>query len=215
MQSPFQAAFANRKSDPAVQTKRSAPKKGRKLQKEVCVHTHFNHPNEITGISEDAMAVLFERGITVRNQSVLQRGVNESATTMIELCRRLATINVHPYYVYLHDLAQGTEDLRTSIREALITEKLVRGTVAGFNTPTFVVDTPGGGGKREVHSYEFYDRETGICVYSAPSVKPGQLFVFFDPLRNLSYSIQRSWNDPNKSKEMISAALAASRSATG
>jgi len=45
--------------------------KGRKLHKEVVLHTHFNHPNEITGITEAAMNKLMERGITVRNQSVL------------------------------------------------------------------------------------------------------------------------------------------------
>src|SRR5678815_2792998 len=37
---------------------------GRKLHKEVVVHTHFNRPNELTGITKRAMDVLFERGIT-------------------------------------------------------------------------------------------------------------------------------------------------------
>ena len=55
---------------------------GRKLHKEVVIHTHFNHPNEITGITRDAMNRLFERGITVRNQSVLQRGVNDTPETI-------------------------------------------------------------------------------------------------------------------------------------
>src|SRR6476661_2321281 len=41
--------------------------KGRKLHKEVALHTHFNHPEEITWISQNAMDLLFERGITVRN----------------------------------------------------------------------------------------------------------------------------------------------------
>src|SRR5678809_415701 len=44
---------------------------GRKLHKEVVLHTHFNHANEISGITEDAMNKLMERGIVVRNQSVL------------------------------------------------------------------------------------------------------------------------------------------------
>src|SRR6185436_11846266 len=52
----------------------SVVERGRKLRKEVVLHTHFNHPNEITGITEDAMNLLMERGIVVRNQSVLQRG---------------------------------------------------------------------------------------------------------------------------------------------
>ena len=63
----------------------------------------------------------------------------------------------------------------------------MRGSTAGFNTPTFVVDAPGGGGKRDAHSYEYYDRDTGISVYSAPSVKPGQLFLYFDPLHQLEH----------------------------
>src|SRR3954469_15869432 len=48
--------------------------RGRALHKEVVLHTHFNHANEITGITEDAMNKLFERGITMRNQAVLIRG---------------------------------------------------------------------------------------------------------------------------------------------
>ena len=40
---------------------------GRKLHKEVVIHTHFNHPNEITEISQRACDLLMERGITVRN----------------------------------------------------------------------------------------------------------------------------------------------------
>src|SRR3954469_8412683 len=55
---------------------------GRKLHKEVVLHTHFNHPREITEITRAAMDKLFERGITVRNQTVLQRGVNDDVATM-------------------------------------------------------------------------------------------------------------------------------------
>ena len=62
----------------------------------------------------------------------------------------------------------------------------MRGSTAGFNTPTFVCDAPGGGGKRDVHSYEYYDRENGIAVYAAPSVKPGKAFVYFDPIDKLA-----------------------------
>ena len=45
--------------------------RGRKLHKEVVLHTHVNHPNEITGITARAMDKLMERAIFVRNQSVL------------------------------------------------------------------------------------------------------------------------------------------------
>ena len=62
-------------------------------------------------------------------------------------------------------------------RPALDIEKHVRGSTAGFNTPTFVVDAPGGGGKRDAHSYEYYDRETGISVYTAPAVQAGRALL--------------------------------------
>jgi lysine 2,3-aminomutase len=182
--------------------------KGRKVHKEVVLHTHFNHANEITTHTEMAMNKLMERGITVRNQSVLQRGVNDTPEAMTLLVKRLGHVNVHPYYVYVHDLVKGVEDLRTSVDTAIYLEKHVRGSTAGFNTPTFVVDAPGGGGKRDAHSYEYYDRETGISVYTAPSVKPGQYFLYFDPLHQLSTVVKRRWQDPTEQDRMVADALA-------
>jgi lysine 2,3-aminomutase len=116
--------------------------KGRKLHKEVVIHTHFNHPREITAITKAALDRICERGITVRNQTVLQRRVNDSVETMTMLVRRLGYVNVHPYYIYMHDLVKGVEDLRTTLQTGLELEKGLRGATAGFNTPTVVVDAP-------------------------------------------------------------------------
>ena len=177
--------------------------KGRKLHKEVVLHTHFNHHKEITAITERAMNRLHERGIFVRNQSVLQRRVNDTPELMTLLVKRLGHVNVHPYYVYVHDLVQGVEDLRTTLDTALHIEKHVRGSTAGFNTPVFVVDAPGGGGKRDAHSFEHYDRETGISVFTAPAVKTGQYFLYFDPLDQLSESARRRWAQPHEHEIMM------------
>ncbi len=176
---------------------------GRKLHKEVVLHTHFNHPNEITEITQNAMNVLMERGIFVRNQSVLQRRVNDTPEVMSLLLKRLGHINVHPYYVYVHDLVKGVEDLRTTLQTAVNLEKIVRGSTAGFNTPMFVVDAPGGGGKRDAHSFEHYNRVTGISVYTSPVVKPGHLFFYFDPLDLLPPEGQARWADPAEHQAMI------------
>jgi lysine 2,3-aminomutase len=185
--------------------------KGRKLHKQVVLHTHFNHPNEITEITQKAMNRVFENGIVTRNQSVLQCGVNDDIDTMTTLVRRLSHVNVQPYYVYQHDLVKGTEDLRTSVRAAMDIEKAVRGSTAGFNTPTFVVDAPGGGGKRMVHSAEHYNHVTGVSVYAAPCVKPGQLFCYFDPIRTLPEEGQRRWADPTEHDRIVEEALTAAR----
>jgi lysine 2,3-aminomutase len=177
--------------------------RGRTLGKEVVLHTHFNAPEEITWITEKAMRLLFERGIFTRNQSVLIRGVNDDRERMQLLVKRLGYVNVHSYYVYMHDMVKGVEELRTTIATAVDTEKFVRGSTAGFNTPTFVCDAPGGGGKRDVHSYEYYDRENGIAVYAAPSVKPGKAFVYFDPVDQLSPEARERWASPEMQDAMI------------
>jgi lysine 2,3-aminomutase len=184
--------------------------KGRRLHKEVVLHTHFNHPNEITAITRRGLDRLHERGIIVRNQAVLQRGVNDTVPVMQQLVKRLGFCNVQPYYVYVHDLVKGVEDLRTTVQTAVDLEKAVRGVTAGFQTPTFVCDAPGGGGKRVVHSFEHYDRDTGISVWAAPSVKPGY-FLYFDPIDELAPEYQAKWADVAEQDRMIEAAIAAAK----
>jgi lysine 2,3-aminomutase len=129
---------------------------------------------------------------------------------MQQLVKRLGFCNVQPYYVYVHDLVKGVEDLRTTVQTAVDLEKAVRGVTAGFQTPTFVCDAPGGGGKRVVHSFEHYDRDTGISVWAAPSVKPG-FFLYFDPIDTLAPDIQARWADVAEQDRMVEQAIAAAR----
>ena len=181
---------------------------GRKMGKSVVVHTHFSHPREITWISRLALSALFKRGITVRSQCVLQRGVNDDVHTVRLLVKRLGYVNVEPYYIFLSDLVPGVEDLRTTLATGLDIEKHVRGVTAGFHTPAFVVDTQGGGGTRVIHSYEHYDRENGIAVYASPNLKGDRALFYFDPLDELSPEAQKRWGDPESTEAMLDEAVA-------
>jgi lysine 2,3-aminomutase len=165
--------------------------RGRTLFKDVCIHTHFNHPNEVTPMVERAMRLLHSRGVVVRNQTVLLRGVNDDVATLRTLIKRLSAVNIHPYYVYLCDMVKGSEHFRVSLKAAQQLEKEVRGTTAGFNTPLFIVDTPAG--KRDVHSAEFYNGKYGVSSFAAPLVAPGRLFQYFDPLRSLPLAGRDAW----------------------
>jgi lysine 2,3-aminomutase len=185
--------------------------RGRKLHKEVVLHTHFNHPNELTDITRRAMNRLFEHGVFVRNQSVLLRGVNDDADTMRLLVKRMGWLNVHAYYAYQHDMVRGVEDLRTRVADTIELEKMLRGTTAGFNTPTFVVDAPGGGGKRDVHSFEHYDRVTGISVYRSPNVRRDAVYLYFDPVDLLPPEGRARWADPAQHDVMVREAVTAVR----
>ena len=70
--------------------------KARKLGKHVCIHTHFNNKDEITWITRRGAQKLYGAGVTIRNQSVLLNGVNNSFEEMIGLVRELSNINIEP-----------------------------------------------------------------------------------------------------------------------
>jgi lysine 2,3-aminomutase len=90
------------------------------------------------------------------------------------------------YYVYQCDMVSGVEDLRTPLQTILDLEQKLRGSIAGFMMPSFVVDLPGGGGKRLAASYESYDRKTGVSKFVAPAVtrrgKDNKVYEYHDPL---------------------------------
>ena len=187
---------------------------GRERGKEVVLHTHFNSANEITEFTREAMEYLFKKGVTVRNQSVLIKGVNDTQEKMIHLIKKLSYMNVQPYYVYQHDMVPGAEDMRTSVKQTIELEKEVRGVTAGFNTPLFVTDAPGGGGKRDVHSYDYYDEVTGISVYRSPSVDDSKVYLYFDPIDTLPIEGQKLWEDSSLHDDLVNNAIVASGNET-
>jgi lysine 2,3-aminomutase len=113
----------------------------------VWINTHFNHPNEITSESAAACARLANAGFPIGNQTVLLRGINDSPQVMEELCRGLVKIRVRPYYLFQCDLVRGVEHFRTPISRGIEIMEYLRGRLSGLAIPTYVVDTPHGGGK--------------------------------------------------------------------
>ncbi|CAD6451632.1 ef7ec3a8-a2c2-44b9-a2bd-49e0d49a3382 [Sclerotinia trifoliorum] len=161
----------------------------RKAGKSMAIHTHFNHPREMTWVSRMALQRLHENNVTVRNQTVLLKGVNDDVATMSDLIKTVADNNIIPYYVYQADMVQYVEDLRTPLSTILQLERHIRGSIGGFVTPNFVVDLPGGGGKRLAASYDSYDPVTGRSTFTAPAVtgknKENRVYEYWDPLHSL------------------------------
>ena len=113
----------------------------------VYVNTQFNHPFEVSEESARAIRLLRESGCIVGNQSVLLRGVNDRAGILEPLYRWLLREGCRPYYLFLCDVAQGTQHFRTSINTGLRIMEELRGRVSGLAIPHFVVDLPDGMGK--------------------------------------------------------------------
>jgi len=173
----------------------------------VALHAHVNHPRELGPEARSAAAALREAGLTLRSQTVLLRAVNDEVELLLSLIDALVAADIQPYYVYAADMVPGAEHLRTSLAHVAELEKQLRGRTAGFDTPHVVCDLLGGGGKRQIHSWERYDRGLGLAVFRSPVVDPDGLFLHADPLRGLEPAVQRLWADPGERADSIARQL--------
>jgi len=128
-----------------------------RITKELCLilkryrplwfNTQFNHPNEITTESARACQMLLEAGIPVSNQSVLLKGVNDSAPVMKNLLYGLQKISVRPYYLFHCDPAKGCTHFRTDPQAGVIMMEKIWKQSSGLALPQYVLDVPGRAGK--------------------------------------------------------------------
>ena len=111
------------------------------------IQTHFNHPREITPEAARVCKSLLKAGMPINNHSVLLKGVNDDLGTMRELLRGLLRIKVRPYYLFHCDPVIGAGHFRTSVWKGMQIMEGLRGHMSGIGIPTYVVDSPHGGGK--------------------------------------------------------------------
>lgn len=104
---------------------------------------HANHPRELEGSCAAALRRLVRSGMTVLNQSVLLKGVNDSAVVLADLSERLINLGVVPYYLHQLDRVAGTAhfEVPEETGRRLIAE--LRGRLPGFAVPQYVRELPG------------------------------------------------------------------------
>lgn len=115
--------------------------------KTVYVGVHCNHARELTGDARLALTKLADAGIPLVSQTVLLKGVNDTADVLEDLMRALVEARVKPYYLHHGDLAPGTSHFRTTIREGQALVDELRRRISGLAMPTYVLDIPGAFGK--------------------------------------------------------------------
>ncbi len=108
---------------------------------------HANHAREFTPEARAAVRRVLARAIPVLGQSVLLRGVNDSAEALEALFRAMLAARVKPYYLHQLDAAPGTARFHVPIEEGRRLLAALRGRVTGLAWPTYVLDIPGGYGK--------------------------------------------------------------------
>ena len=104
---------------------------------------HANHANEIDDAVAKALARLIDAGIPVLNQSVLLRGINDTAAALIELSRRLVDLRVMPYYLHQLDRVQGAAHFEVPVCRGLELIEEMRQHLPGYAVPRYVQEVAG------------------------------------------------------------------------
>ena len=104
---------------------------------------HCNHPNEISPNVTKALNQLTTHGISLLNQSVLLKDVNDNPHTLMELSHKLYKNNVIPYYLHLLDPVQGTAHFAVDEAEGKKILQHLRHHLPGYLVPRFVKEVAG------------------------------------------------------------------------
>ena len=112
-----------------------------RLQVVLVIHT--NHPNEIDNSVADALTRLHQAGITLLNQSVLLRGVNDTAGVLIDLSEALFAAHVLPYYLHQLDPVQGAAHFAVDDTRARALLRDMQARLPGYLLPGLVREQPG------------------------------------------------------------------------
>ncbi|MCK9618924.1 MAG: EF-P beta-lysylation protein EpmB [Methylobacter sp.] len=118
--------------------------------KQIIIVVHCNHANEINDRVIAACNSLKNSGITLFNQSVLLKGVNDDAEVLCELSEQLFSHGIIPYYLHLLDKATGTGHFEVSETEALALMQQVQAALPGYLVPKLVKEQAGATSKQTV-----------------------------------------------------------------
>lgn len=112
---------------------------------------HINHPNEIDELFSRAMTRLHNAGITLLNQSVLLKDVNDSSCILAELSEKLFANHIQPYYLHQLDRVSGAHHFEVPDRRAIQLMQELNSSLAGFLVPKLVREEAGKGGKTPIN----------------------------------------------------------------
>lgn len=109
----------------------------------VAIVIHANHANELTNDVAHAVKKLRDCHVTVLNQAVLLKGVNDNVHGQIELSERLFEIGVLPYYLHQLDKVQGAAHFQIDDQQARDIHQSMMRALPGYLVPKLVQEIAG------------------------------------------------------------------------
>ncbi len=116
-----------------------------KLQSVMVIHC--NHPEELDEQVLEALSALRQCGLTLLNQSVLLKGVNDNVDILSHLSQRLFSAGVLAYYLHQLDRVEGAQHFEVPDTEAIALHDALRQQLPGYLLPELVREQRGVGAK--------------------------------------------------------------------
>ncbi len=104
---------------------------------------HSNHPNELDRTVEESLNTVADSNITLLNQSVLLKGVNDQVETLEALSHRLFECGVLPYYLHMLDRVQGSHQFEVADSTASHIMEELGTLLPGYLVPRLVREIEG------------------------------------------------------------------------
>ncbi len=111
---------------------------------------HCNHANELDDTVGEALVAIRNQGITLLNQTVLLKGINDSVDILTNLLRRLFKFQVLPYYLHQLDRVNGTAHFEVERKAALDLIEQLRCCLPGYLIPRLVEEVSGKRSKQTI-----------------------------------------------------------------
>ena len=111
---------------------------------------HANHANELQHAEYTKLHLLQQAGITLLNQSVLLKGINDTSETLVTLSRRLFQCKTLPYYLHLLDPVNGAMHFEVAKITALCLKKEMEEQLPGYLVPRLVEEIAGNKSKTAI-----------------------------------------------------------------
>ena len=116
----------------------------------VVMVVHCNHRAELDSAVSDNFDTLGDVGVTMLNQAVILKDVNDNAEALIDLNKALFQHNVLPYYLHMPDQVAGTEHFNVTDQHAKQLIKTLHASLPGYLVPRLVRENPGERGKTRI-----------------------------------------------------------------
>lgn len=135
-------------------------------KKPIRVVTQINTAQEITPLSRDVFRKLCQSSMTVMNQAVLLKGINDTPVKMWKLCETIQEAYVRPYYVFNCSYRNTAfAHLRVPVETGRDIIESMYGNISGDAIPRYICTA---GGKVPMHRDNVIERKGTSVILRKP-----------------------------------------------